>query len=120
MAVLFLLSSIPGTAGPDSGRLVQTLTWTPPALQNLLHLPAYGLLAWLWARFLRWTPLSGYTPLALALGLTLAFALFDEWHQGLVPGRHPSATDLLANSVGALVALGLFHRGPFRASSPEG
>jgi len=110
MAGLFALSSLPGTPAPDSGPLVRPIAWTPPALQNLLHLPAYGILAWLWARFLTHTTLPRIPLLALALALTLAYALFDEWHQSLVPGRYPSATDLLANTAGALIALGLFHR----------
>ena len=108
MAGLFALSSIPGTPEPDSGRLAQSLAWTPPALQNLLHLPAYGLLAWLWARLLIHTRLPRSRLLGLALALTLAYALFDEWHQSLVPGRYPSATDLLANALGATIALALF------------
>jgi VanZ family protein len=117
MAGLFALSSIPGTPGPDSGHLAQTLAWTPPALQNLLHLPAYGLLAWLWGRSLSHTRLPPNRLLGLALALTLAYALFDEWHQSLVPGRFPSATDVAANALGAVLALALFRRWRLRPAA---
>jgi VanZ family protein len=42
-------------------------------------------------------------PLLLVLGIL--WALSDEWHQSFVPGREPSAWDLVADGVGLLVGL---------------
>jgi VanZ family protein len=41
----------------------------------------------------------------LALVLTFLYALFDEWHQALVPGRTSAFKDVLFDTFGASVAL---------------
>lgn len=41
----------------------------------------------------------------LALGVSLAYAVIDELHQSLVPGRNPSPFDLLIDSAGAIAGL---------------
>ena len=107
MAALFTLSAIPGgSPGEAPDGLARSLAWIPPSLQNLLHLPAYGVLTILWFRAL--TP---FLPRGWAIGtslvLTIAYGLVDEWHQAYVPGRFPSATDLLADALGALIAAAL-------------
>lgn len=37
-----------------------------------------------------------------------AYALSDEFHQGFIPGRTPSLTDVLIDSVGVALGLGVF------------
>ena len=46
MAGIYWLSSLPGD-DPGQAGLAGIIAWTPPALQNLLHVPLFGLLAWL-------------------------------------------------------------------------
>lgn len=108
MAALFASSSVPGEV---SGQEPDTMTWlvarVAPGVQNLLHVPAFGLLAWLWFRALS-PRCSPRATLAAGVGLTLAYALVDEWHQAHVPGRFPSAADLAADGLGAVLAAG-FH-----------
>ncbi|MFP4560555.1 MAG: VanZ family protein [Thiohalorhabdus sp.] len=108
MALLFVLSSIPGTAAPEDGAVLKAFTWVPPTLQNFLHLPAYGLLAWLWLRPLTALPLGPKGIAGTAWILAMAYGVFDEWHQSWVPGRYPSATDLAVDGLGALTAVGLY------------
>jgi len=103
MTALFALSSLPGAVddAPPS-----PIAWVPPALQNLLHLPAYALLGWLWFRALashRWTP-----RLILLASFVLAslYGAFDELHQMTVPGRFASLTDLAANVAGSAIGAG--------------
>lgn len=102
-AGLFALSSIPGATAPQTTTLGLTVAWVPPDLQNALHLPAFALLAWLWFRALR-PVVSLRSALMIGLALTLAYAICDEWRQAYVPGRYPSATDILSDSLGALIA----------------
>ncbi len=109
MMLLYALSSLPGdvdsTAAPPSA-----IAWVPPALQNALHLPAYGLLGWLWFRALNghgWTPL---TALLTAFLLSSIFGAFDELHQMRVPGRYASLTDLAANIIGSAAGAALAWR----------
>jgi VanZ family protein len=39
--------------------------------------------------------------------IVLLYGCFDEYHQSFVPGRHASLSDILADSLGALVFLTL-------------
>ena len=41
-----------------------------------------------------------------AFVLTILYGISDEWHQGYVSGRDSSLVDLVANGVGALLAIG--------------
>jgi len=103
MVVLFALSSLPGDT--DLAPL-SPIAWVPPALQNLLHLPAYALLGWFWYRALaghRWTPTL---TLLAAFVLASLYGAFDELHQVFVPGRFASLTDLAANVIGSALGAG--------------
>ena len=97
MAVIFILSSIPGKI---DHRTLQFLTELDPQLQNLLHIPIFGLLQWLWLRaFAKAGKIGGRAVLGCA-GIAGAYGLFDEFHQLFVPGRYASLTDILLNLVG--------------------
>lgn len=98
MVFNFALSSIPGTT-EQSG----LLGFVPPELQNLLHLPFYGLLAWLWYRCLRKFDMTVGRSVAMAIVLSLVWSVLDEWHQYFVPGRFASLTDIAFNATGILI-----------------
>ena len=104
MAVLLLLSSIPGDASPDNlvGKVFQ---WVSPGWQNLLHIPLYAGLAasWLWA--LAGYPLGHRHRLGISLVLTMLWAIVDETYQMGVPGRYGSLTDMALNMLGASGAI---------------
>lgn len=109
---IYWLSSQPGDA--TQGGLSGIIAWTPPALQNLLHVPLFGLLAWLWYRTLNaWNTSHGHT-LTAAFTLAAGFGVFDEWHQLHIPGRFASFTDVALNCAGAILALWWVHRGKRR------
>ena len=77
-----------------------------PGWDKVLHVLAYGTLATLSLRAFHggWHRLSVW-PSVLALSLTLGFGVVDEIRQSGVPGRVPSMMDLLADVVGASLAL---------------
>lgn len=102
MAAIYVLSSIPGKGGDKAARFMADID---PQLQNLLHLPLFALLQYLWlralaARGVRWAGLF-----AGSLLITLGYGVFDELHQYFVPGRYASLTDLLLNLTGALIGV---------------
>jgi glycopeptide antibiotics resistance protein len=103
MGGLYWLSSIPGEVDPDSPLLSGIVAWTPPALQNLLHIPVYAVLAMLWYRTLRLASVSLRASMVLALLLTAAYGMADEFHQLYVPGRYASLTDTALNCLGAVL-----------------
>jgi len=73
------------------------------------HAGAYFVLGWLLLRALsaHRRPLRGATLWAVAL--TVAYGVSDEWHQSFVPSRTASWADVLADSIGALLAAVLWH-----------
>ncbi len=81
---------------------------------NLAHAPLFAILALFAAAFAlspqssggerRWPRVGAKEGLAI-LGVTILWAFVDEWHQSLVPGRDPSAFDLLTDFAGAACVL---------------
>lgn len=98
MLLIFWASSLTGST-------VGRLMWV--AIPDyVLHATAYAGLAVVWyvalRRFWRLEP----TPATwIALAISLAYGVSDEFHQSFVPGRHPSWTDVLADVVGAGLGL---------------
>jgi len=85
--------------------LPQTDThWADLLLSSTAHAFLFGVLAVLWARALS----ESRRGLLLAFALTMLYALLDELHQTLVPGRHADPWDLLCDGLGAALALGLW------------
>ena len=77
-------------------------------VRNVGHASVFGILALLFWRALGLTTVwrQPRTPV-VALGVTVAYAITDELHQGLVAGRYPSPVDAGIDIVGALVAIGI-------------
>jgi hypothetical protein len=97
MAVIFLLSA---QSSLDSGLGLLDLIG-----RKLVHFAVYALLCFLWWRALASVTSPGRAALA-ALLLSSAYAVSDEYHQGLVGGRSGNALDWAIDTVGAaLVAL---------------
>ena len=70
------------------------------------HAFVYGVLAVLWLRVLgrgRWS-------WVIAMGLTMLYAVSDEFHQTFVPGRVADPWDLFCDGLGAVVMLLVFTR----------
>jgi len=84
-------------------------TWSAPSAlpegaDKVIHAVLYAALAFgvLWA--LRATPFKRHPHLIwIAVFICLLYGATDEFHQSLVPGRTPSAADLLADGLGSLI-----------------
>lgn len=82
------------------------LEWLHAALRKLTHLTNYAVLALLWYRaFVDGLRLPGRRAAALALGIAVAWAGFDEGHQTMVPSRSGSVVDVGIDSTGAAIAV---------------
>lgn len=106
MAAFYWLSSLPGVLVPDDPEYYALFYCIPPSLQNVLHVPAYAVLAATWHWVLGAWLRSSRAQTITACAIALAYGLFDEWHQSFVPGRYASLTDMVLNIVG--VALGIW------------
>ncbi len=78
---------------------------------KLLHIAAYGLLAFLFSRAWRMTwpdRLSVFRLLLVSICFSSLYGLSDEMHQALVVSRHASAMDALADVVGSILGAVIF------------
>jgi VanZ family protein len=107
-ALLFFVSGLPSGSLPGNGSGADRL------ISNLAHIPAYGLLTYLWLRSFNAGP-GGNRFMVMWLvtaGLVL-FAVFDEYRQSFVPGRTGSLPDFGLDMIG--VSLGvMFHGKSYR------
>jgi hypothetical protein len=102
--VIVILSVTPGTSRPGDGLFVWLVVTTPTTIQKLMHLAAYGCLAFLWYWTLSFLE-SRPSRWLLALVLTVSIGAALEWYQTMVPGRFGTVMDAILNSIGAVVGL---------------
>ena len=110
MSAIFALSSVPGDPDPTAAGVYLVFAWLPPHLQNLLHIPLFSGLAWLWCRTLEGRKWSGAKVAWLAFLLSLFYGMADELHQSFVPGRTANMADMLLNGVGAILGVIVYLR----------
>jgi VanZ family protein len=96
-ALIFALSATPNLRFAPDPRL-------DFIIRKIGHVGVFGILALLLLHALHGTT-AWHRPWAWAFVLTVLYAASDEFHQGFVAGRHPSATDVGIDAAGALIAL---------------
>lgn len=89
MALIFILSSIPGTAFPE-----QPFS----GFTELVHVAVYFILGLLWYRALK-------EKVALILTIGILYAISDEIHQIFVPFRQFDILDMLMDAVGVIAGV---------------
>ncbi len=99
MCLLFILSSIPG--GRENG-LVST------RVANMLHVPAYGLLALLWIFTLGDHGVTEHRSMCVAFLVASVYGALIELNQVWIPGRFPSVFDVMLNVAGSLIFIWLY------------
>jgi VanZ family protein len=105
MVVLLAVASIPGQARPADPTIYKVVARFDPTLQNLLHIPQYALLSWLWCWALPAGRLSVRAVTSVALAISVGYGIFEELYQSTVPGRYASVGDAVMDSLGALVGV---------------
>jgi len=123
MVVIYVMSAMPGdTSGAQSGMIVDLLLAAVSLLfgadaaaavsvellsllvRKAAHMTEYAVLFCLYRRALT---LSGAKhPAITALLMSACYAATDEWHQGFVADRGPSAVDVGIDTLGAAIAWG--------------
>jgi VanZ family protein len=103
MALIFYFSAQSST---------EHYAWWEVIARKLGHVTGYALLTALWA----WT-LQGVVrrPLIWAIGISLAYACTDEYHQTFVHGRNGTPVDVGVDAIGmtiAALAIWLAEKGP--------
>jgi VanZ family protein len=99
MVVIFVFSSTPSSDLPN-------FNWADFIVKKGGHALGYGLLAFAYLRGLKGE--HRHVALRQLLGAWLMAVLYsttDEFHQSFTPGRHPAATDVMIDALGAAVGL---------------
>lgn len=105
MFFIFLLSSVPGDISADEPGVFLVFVWLSPDLQNLLHIPLFGGLAWFWCGALRQFAVPSRLVLLLAFAIAVLYGALDEIHQSFIPGRMANLMDVALNTIGAAAAI---------------
>lgn len=77
-------------------------------LRKHAHFFAYLVLGLFVTNTLRRSGAHGYRSVIIALGICILYAISDEIHQLFVPGRGGQVRDIIIDSAGASVGLGLY------------
>lgn len=119
MAAIFYLS--------DQPNLVPTHGVFQTVVRKTFHVTEYAILTFAWWRAVHGLVrnLGKWAELAVAVSVTLAFSISDEFHQSFVAGRHGTPRDVAIDAIGMAIAvvlvLALYARrrrvGPSRPSA---
>ncbi len=101
MVLIFILSSIPFSKSGGHTLLRR-------ALQNLLHIPLFGLLGYLWVRTFLKKAMESKKAFFYALLISIPYGAIDEIHQYFVPGRCCAFSDFLFDSFGCALFLWIY------------
>jgi VanZ family protein len=98
MALIFVLSSIPGDT---------EAAWWEPIARTIGHVVEYAGLTLLWS----WA-LAGVVrrPVWVAAAVALAYACTDEYHQSFVENRAGTVSDVAFDALGIAIAVVLVER----------
>jgi len=96
MGLIFLMSSFSSLPGPK-------VFWWDFILKKSAHMMEYGLLFYFWQRALNWHKQEGQKRYWLSFVIVMLYAISDELHQSLTPGRYPRITDVGFDSLGSFL-----------------
>jgi VanZ family protein len=103
--VIFVLSSIPGTAFPASKLF---------SYDKLLHAGVYAVLgAFCFMAVPRWWSQKTSVLVVIAGAMATLYGFTDEFHQLFVPGRSSDLRDVLADCVGGFAGAAMMSFMPF-------
>ena len=77
-------------------------------LRKTAHFFFYMILGILMMNVLKMMKVKGVKRIALALLICVLCAMLDEFHQLFVPGRGAQVKDVIIDSIGAIVGIGLY------------
>ena len=121
MAIIFKLSAQPGEQSNLLSTKVTTIIVSLAKLfrpdvnvlslnyfiRKCAHFHAYLVLGIIVLFAMRWIGVTGKQGIGFTLLLCISYAITDELHQAFVPGRTPKLLDVLIDSSGVFLGIGL-------------
>jgi VanZ family protein len=105
MFLILVSSVIPAHQGATRFRSFVDLD---PGVQNLLHIPAYGVFSVLCLQVLSYSSMRTARKVVFVLAVSVVFGIINEMIQSMVPGRYASVPDIMLNLVGSILGVGLY------------
>lgn len=118
-AALLLVASILPDTRQTGDPFQNLLTFISPTLQNALHIPAYGLLAWLICEAANRRGSSPNLSMIAGMATAMSYGMLMEVIQIWVPGRYPSAMDIAFNALGAGIGSWIWKKSARHRSLPR-
>lgn len=107
IAALLLTLAIAGVSSMPAGTIGGTGSTGEQVVSNILHIPAFALLTFLWIKAFRLEKTGRHPGNKKAiLWLLIALVVFGaltEYHQSFIPGRFASIRDFAFNLIGILL-----------------
>lgn len=97
-AIIFLFSSRPTMTTTE-------IVWHDFLIKKSAHIIEYAIFMTLWLRALTRSGYSFAKSIKIAFPIVVLYALSDEYHQSLVPGRGPHLRDVGFDTIGAASAI---------------
>lgn len=97
------------TTPVPTGAPVKKLPSTDELIGRFLHVGEYLLLGFLVIRAAAWNSAIRAGNALSSVGLSMVYALSDEFHQIYVPGRAFQVADLLLDLTGILIGVGIYY-----------
>ena len=110
MVFVFIVSSVPGSA--------YEILSIKSIIGNLLHIPLYGFLAFLWIRVFNLNKLPFKKAVTYTVLITVSYGVITELYQYFIPGRDMSLGDIAFNALGCIAGIFVYRklfRGEVRA-----
>lgn len=124
LVLIFILSAQPvhksnGLSKGIAGKIIKIIEKISPDknislgrfnhyLRKTAHFFFYMILGILMMNVLKMVKVEGAKRIALALVICVLCAMLDEFHQLFVPGRGAQVKDVIIDSIGAIVGIGLY------------
>lgn len=124
MSIIFYLSHQPGSQSSElslnfAEPLIEAVEKVSPEasvyiedfhtyVRKSAHFIAYLIMGILSVNALKASGVQGFRKISMAFAICLLFAASDEFHQLFIDGRSGEARDVLIDSAGALVGIGIY------------
>ena len=89
---------------PETEQQALVEAWHDP-IRKLAHLTEYAVLGWLLTASLYLTNIPMKASALSAVGISLLYAISDEWHQSFVEERGPGIGDVMIDLAGAVLGV---------------
>lgn len=93
----------------ESSTTIDLVSKLDHIVRKVAHGVVYFILGVLVINALLQSRIKGLKGAILSIGICVLYAISDEVHQMFVPGRGPQVKDVLIDSVGAVIGIGIYY-----------